>query len=65
LEYLCLKTGGNPRQFVRALWVAILEGADQYYPSIDGTFVSNPGNHAKILLGTPNEWDKFKKGELS
>jgi hypothetical protein len=65
LEYFCLRTGGNPRQFISVLSNAVQEGAYQGYPLIDGVFISNPSNHARILLGAPNEWDKFKNGKLS
>jgi hypothetical protein len=65
LEYFCLKTGGNPRQFISALSNAIQAGAEQGCPQINGAFVSNPSNHARILLGAPSEWDKFKEHKLS
>jgi uncharacterized protein YneF (UPF0154 family) len=64
LEYICWKTRGTPRQFLSALYEAILEGAEQNYQTIDEKFITNPSNHAKVLSDAPLEWNKFHKNKL-
>jgi hypothetical protein len=59
LEYICQKTEGNPRLFIMALHNAIWEGAEKDYALIDADFISDPSNHAKVLMGASNDWAKF------
>lgn len=65
LKYVCIKSFGSPRSFLRTLHYAILEGAVQDYRLLDSGFLSDPVNHARILPGLPSEWEKFIRGELT